>query len=222
MTDSMKRRVLIRRMLFTFLGAAAAGCASAPPPPPRPDEPPAVETPAAAPEIRYVDASTLNVRRGPGPDEPSVGTLAQWQAVRVLERSANGWARIEAREGGVAGWVSAGYLAAESPWEPRPPAAGDVPLSARVEFNEFQFTFHNMNDFDWRDATIYVNPGSPGATYTYQVDVIPAEGSRNLGAWRFRNAADEKLDPSRIDFGEIEITCDTPTGRGYWSARGRR
>jgi hypothetical protein len=208
--------------LLALVTMGAAGCASTPPPPPAPE--PAVPAPAVPtppPEIRYVEATSLNVHRTPGEDGVTVGSLPQWQRVRVLERDGSGWVRIEAGDDALDGWVAERYLAEKSPWEPLPPQQGDVPISASVEFNDFQFTFHNLNDFDWVDATIYVNPGSPAETYTYRVDVIAAGSAKNLGAWRFRNAAGETLDPQRVHFDEIEISCRTPRGRGYWSAHGK-
>jgi uncharacterized protein YraI len=69
-------------------------------------------------EIAYVTASALNVRAGPGPEEPLVGRLARGAEVRVHER-ADGWVRVEALSAGPQGWVADRYLAGEWPAAPQ-------------------------------------------------------------------------------------------------------
>jgi len=78
------------------------------PPAPTTGSQPAPQTPPPqpAPTVSAICmALGLNVRSGPGPTYPVVGSLVSGQRVKVLERQ-NGWARFESP----AGWSSEQYL----------------------------------------------------------------------------------------------------------------
>jgi uncharacterized protein YvpB len=67
------------------------------------------ETVAEAASYTYtVDATSLNVRSGPGTNYSRIGSLAQGSSVQVMERLANGWYKINYN--GKTGYVSAQYI----------------------------------------------------------------------------------------------------------------
>jgi len=68
---------------------------------------------APSPVLRYVSASSLNIRSGPNTGAAVIGSLANGTQVRVFEMDGS-WARLS--EPGEAGrWVHGDYLAAQRP-----------------------------------------------------------------------------------------------------------
>ena len=97
-----------------------------PEPIPKPQPEP---TPAPDPSktVYRVDASTLNVRHGPGPTYDTVGTLLLGDLVEGLSISAdNQWAQIHSAFKNLTGWCSLKYLTQMTP--PPPPSAEDVKM----------------------------------------------------------------------------------------------
>ena len=81
------------------------------------------EDPPQPSETTYrVEASTLNVRQGPGTNYAALGSLKKGELVDGLAVSAdNQWAQIRKRSGGLTGWSSLKYLTKVSaPPEPNP------------------------------------------------------------------------------------------------------
>lgn len=82
-----------------FVNAPATG---QPYPPPMPDQP----------SYQYdavVNASSLNVRSGPGVQYRAIAVVHGGTGVYVLAKEANGWVKIQV-PGGVVGWVNGAYL----------------------------------------------------------------------------------------------------------------
>jgi hypothetical protein len=84
------------------------------------DNPPAdpATDPAAASSdnvvtVGYVDAEEVNVREGPGTDNPVLTRLNRGEAVTIVATdAASGWARIRIEGDGIEGFMSMDYLAA--------------------------------------------------------------------------------------------------------------
>jgi uncharacterized protein YraI len=68
-------------------------------------------------EQRFVSATSLNVRMGPGLNELVIARLSFGERVSVHQRL-DTWARIEARQGAVSGWAAARYLSEDAPARP--------------------------------------------------------------------------------------------------------
>jgi uncharacterized protein YgiM (DUF1202 family) len=80
------------------------------------DNPPADQTATAASSnvgtVGYVDAEEVNVRQGPGTDNPVLTRLNRGEAVTIVSTDASGWARIRIEGDGIEGFMSMDYLAA--------------------------------------------------------------------------------------------------------------
>jgi hypothetical protein len=78
------------------------------------DNPPADQTATAASDnvgnVGYVDAEEVNVRQGPGTDNPVLTRLNRGEAVTIVATDANGWARIRIEGDGIEGFMSMDYL----------------------------------------------------------------------------------------------------------------
>ena len=57
-------------------------------------------------DIRYVTATSANMRGGPGTDFARVGNLGEGAEVAVLGTSANGWLELEVLDTGETGWMA--------------------------------------------------------------------------------------------------------------------
>jgi len=86
-----------------------------------------VETPPPTSGTVYrVDASTLNVRKGPGTNYAAIGSLKKGDIVDGLAISAdNQWAQIR-KTGSITGWSSLKYLTKMTP--PPPPSPNEVQM----------------------------------------------------------------------------------------------
>lgn len=88
----------------------------------------------AAPELRYITASVLNIRAEPSTAAPVVGSLNNGASITVLERSGD-WLRITGPRPTLTGWVHGDYTSATRPPEPvaqpAPVVAQPVPLLNR-------------------------------------------------------------------------------------------
>lgn len=83
-------------------------------------------------QVRYVTASTLNVRSGPSTGSDVIGKLQTGQQVTVIGREGD-WLFVEAGAG--QGWVSGQYTSTSLPAAPTPtpPPAPQPPTVANVD-----------------------------------------------------------------------------------------
>ena len=81
------------------------------------DAPDATVTPEASAdgEIWYVAGTSLNVRSGPSTDDAVVGKLKRGEAMLVVAREGDEWARIRIEGDGIEGYVATRFLSAEVP-----------------------------------------------------------------------------------------------------------
>ena len=81
------------------------------------DAPDATVTPEASAdgEIWYVAGTSLNVRSGPSTDDAVVGKLKRGEAMLVVAREGDEWARIKIEGDGIEGYVATRFLSAEVP-----------------------------------------------------------------------------------------------------------
>ena len=81
------------------------------------DAPDATVTPEASAdgEIWYVAGTSLNVRSGPSTDDAVVGKLKHGEAMLVVAREGDEWARIKIEGDGIEGYVATRFLSAEVP-----------------------------------------------------------------------------------------------------------
>ena len=126
------------------------------------------EDPPQPSETTYrVEASTLNVRQGPGTNYAALGSLKKGELVDGLAVSAdNQWAQIRKRSGGLTGWSSLKYLTKVSaPPEPNPTdiqmivtvdtlnlrtGAGEgYPVSGQVHRGELVVYLNASPDWKW-------------------------------------------------------------------------
>ncbi|WP_226624323.1 SH3 domain-containing protein [Alloyangia pacifica] len=75
---------------------------------------PAVASAATPSDLRQVTGSRVNLRYGPGTDYSVVGQLAEGDEVEVLSDPGDGWVKLQARNGGTAGWMYDAYLSADA------------------------------------------------------------------------------------------------------------
>lgn len=90
---------------------AIADVLSEPTPAPEPQPAPTPD-PAPTVDIRYVDATRVNMRSGPSTDFRVVDTLSRGTQVQVLDTDA-GWALLRVSSTQLEGWMSEQFLAAE-------------------------------------------------------------------------------------------------------------
>lgn len=90
---------------------AIADVLADPTPEPAPEPAPAPQ-PARIADIRYVDATRVNMRSGPSTDFRVVDTLSRGTQVQVLERDA-GWVLLRVSSTQLEGWMAEQFLAAE-------------------------------------------------------------------------------------------------------------
>ncbi len=69
----------------------------------------ATETPPGA-AVMTVTAQSLNVRSGPSTNDAVIGKLTQYEAVSLVQETADGWALIRIEGDGVEGWVARRFL----------------------------------------------------------------------------------------------------------------
>ena len=66
-------------------------------------------------EIWYVAGNSLNVRSGPSTDDAIVGKLLRGEAMLVIAREGDEWARIKIEGDGIEGFVATRFLSAQIP-----------------------------------------------------------------------------------------------------------
>lgn len=102
------RRTLIGLALALAALAMFMGCVEpGPPPPVMMDAPP--PPPPPAPQLYFVNVSSLALREGPTTSAPQVGTLHFNDEVEILETS-SGWARVGDVSRSRTGWAYMRYL----------------------------------------------------------------------------------------------------------------
>ncbi|MDQ0177154.1 N-acetylmuramoyl-L-alanine amidase [Bacillus chungangensis] len=122
----------------------------------------------------YVNATSLNVRSGPGTNYQAIGSLKQNAKVTVHEIS-NGWAYISA--GSLKGYVSAKYLQQEEvPKEPETPVTPPKEPETPPAVQEPVVRYVNVDSLNVRSGP-GVNYGVIGAlTYNTKVTVNETTG----------------------------------------------
>jgi len=103
-----RKAILVPLLALAALAGVTSACRHAEEPPAAMDEiaiPPGIETFP----LEAVVATRVNVRSGPGTENPVVGKLSHGEQVRVLEES-NGWKRVRPDAGGLEGWVAGEFL----------------------------------------------------------------------------------------------------------------
>ena len=101
------RRTCIGLALAVMALTLFMGCVSTGPPPPMVmDTPP---PPPPAPQLYFVNVSSLALRQGPTTAAPQVGTLNFNDEVEILETT-SGWARVGDARRDRTGWASMRYL----------------------------------------------------------------------------------------------------------------
>lgn len=81
------------------------------------------EAPVAAPvsdaqtsgDLAYVAAESVNVREGPGRENPVLARLGRGEAVTIVSTDDAGWARIRIEGDGLEGFMSLEYLSSTAP-----------------------------------------------------------------------------------------------------------
>ena len=68
-------------------------------------------------EIWYVAGNSLNVRAGPSTDDAVVGKLTRGEAMLMVAREGDEWARIRIEGDGIEGYVAMRFVSAEVPAE---------------------------------------------------------------------------------------------------------
>ena len=68
------------------------------------------ETLQADGDVRWVDASALNVRAGPSTNSSVLTSLARSEFVLVISEQADGWALVRVEGDGTEGWVASRFL----------------------------------------------------------------------------------------------------------------
>ncbi len=66
-------------------------------------------------DLAWVDAASVNVREGPGTDNPVLTKLSRGEAVTIVSVDQTGWARIRLEGDGLEGFMSMEYLSATAP-----------------------------------------------------------------------------------------------------------
>jgi uncharacterized protein YgiM (DUF1202 family) len=79
------------------------------------DAPAPVAEVQTAGDLAYVVAESVNVREGPGTDNPVLTRLSQGEAVMIVSTDETGWARIRIEGDGVEGFMSMDYLSSAAP-----------------------------------------------------------------------------------------------------------
>lgn len=80
-----------------------------------PAEPAAIEVETPAKDIRYVRASRVNMRQGPGTNYSVLTRLLANDKVLILEDSGTGWLRLKVDSTGRIGWIAASLLTKKAP-----------------------------------------------------------------------------------------------------------
>ncbi|EEW24880.1 SH3 domain-containing protein [Rhodobacter ferrooxidans] len=78
-------------------------------------QPVAEAAPEPAPQVWYVNASTVNVRLGPSTETDVLGKLSRGEAATVVAVSGDGWAQIRIEGDGIEGYVAERFLTPDAP-----------------------------------------------------------------------------------------------------------
>lgn len=72
-----------------------------------------IETPRA--DVRFVHASRVNLRQGPGTDYAVLSRLLADDKVVVVEDNGTGWLRLRVEKDGSVGWIAASLVSKKAP-----------------------------------------------------------------------------------------------------------
>jgi hypothetical protein len=94
-----------------------------------------------------------------------------------------------------------------------------VDLHASVTFTGSQFIITNLDNFDWTDVKLEVNPQTFSSGYTLHADVIRAGSVYTVGAMQFADSGGERFNPFTHKPQKFSVWCDTPGGKkGFYYA----
>jgi uncharacterized protein YgiM (DUF1202 family) len=80
------------------------------------DDAPATEAaPATEGTLAFIDGKSVNVREGPGKENPVITKLARGEAVTIVWQDDTGWSRVRIEGDGVEGYVSTDLLTTAAP-----------------------------------------------------------------------------------------------------------
>ncbi len=85
------------------------------PAPPQPTEGLRPVARDVAPDVRYVRASRVNMRQGPGTNYSIMSRLLANDKVTILEDNGTGWLRLKVDSSGRVGWIAASLLTKKAP-----------------------------------------------------------------------------------------------------------
>lgn len=85
-----------------------------------------------------------------------------------------------------------------------------------MEFTGTQFVAVNNGNFEWRDVKLEINSGLVRGGYVLRVSLMSAGGIYTVGAMQFAKGDGTRLNPFAVKPQNISISCDTPSGRGFW------
>jgi hypothetical protein len=88
-----------------------------------------------------------------------------------------------------------------------------VDLHANVSFTERHFIITNLDNFDWTNVKLEINPYTLSSGYTVHADVIKAGTTYTVGAMQFADSTGERFNPFTHKPQNISIWCDTPGGK---------
>lgn len=94
-------------------------------------------------------------------------------------------------------------------------------LSAHAQFNDQYVRLENNDSFDWKNCTLTLDKHSTGVFssegFDVHRDVVSAGAPTIIYQNEFANAAGERFDSATHKLTSIDIACDTPSGRSFYT-----
>jgi len=112
-------------------------------------------------------------------------------------------------------WICGVFKTEKKPETPSKPLYVD--LNASVRFTGTQFIITNNDTFDWRNAELEINPGLLKSGYKLNAGLMSTGQTYTVGAMQFAKPDGTKFNPFLIKPQSINISCDTPKGKGFYS-----
>jgi hypothetical protein len=91
-----------------------------------------------------------------------------------------------------------------------------VDLNATVQFTGTQFVVTNSDSFNWTNCKLEVNPKTFSSGFTYQAALLAAGQTYSVGSLQFANGDGKRFNPFDFKPTSFSVSCDTPSGRGYY------
>jgi len=114
----------------------------------------------------------------------------------------------------ICGVFDTGKKKSEEPSEPL-----YVDLDASVRFTGTQFQITNKNNFNWTNVELEINPGLLKSGYKLDAGLMKAGETYTVGAMQFAKPDGTRFNPFTMKPQSIDIYCDTPRGKGFYSAK---